>query len=166
MLHFITFQFIYKFMVKSYLKSWYHCSMALQPRSLQPTCDAAAGCDWSSSYCYSRECILGLPTCMPGLKRQVSITMEFASWTISGSPVPSSLTFLIMVKKVEHQAAKVLLGHRQIGSLDWLKWTRGGCSFLLLSKLFWLSCHGSHLEGLDVPYNTHFMAIQYEKQGI
>ena len=48
--------------------------------------------------------------------------------------MPSSLTFLIMVKKVEHQAAKVLLGHRQIGSLDWLKWTRGQ---IVLIELSW-----------------------------
>ena len=26
-------------------------------------------------------------------------------------------------------------------TLEWRKWTQGGCSFLLLSAQFWSSCH-------------------------
>ena len=32
-------------------------------------------------------------------------------------------------------------------ALDWRKWTKGGCSFLLLSAHFWSSCHAQQRRG-------------------
>ena len=32
---------------------------------------------------------------------------------------------------------------RYLEAFDWRKWTKGGCSFLLLSAQFWSSCHGT-----------------------